>query len=353
MADFQSFLSLMVEKEASDLFFYANAIPHMRVHGLVYPVGNTRLSSKKVEEIGISLMGVERHAVFEKELESNFAICSSTNERFRVNIFKQQSNISIVIRYIKARIPSFTELGLPSVLEQLVMKKRGLILLVGATGCGKSTTLAAMTDYRNSNTKGHILTIEDPIEFTHKHKKSIIGQREVGIDTHSYGHALRNAMRESPDVLLIGEILDAATMAHALSFSKTGHLCLSTLHSNNCTQTLDRILGFFPHDAKAQILMDLSLNLVAIISQRLVTGHDGKRLPATEILLPTPFIRELIEKGDFDEVVQAMNDAKEPGMQTFDQSLLELFNADLISREEALLHVDQRSDLALTIRLSG
>ncbi len=347
----ESFLKLMADKNASDLFFCSGSPVHIKVEGILSPVGTKILTGAMVKEVAYGLMGEERIQAFQTELECNFAI-SALDERFRVNIYKQKGDYAIVIRYIKNKIPDIKTLGLPNFLHELVMRKRGLILVVGATGSGKSTTLAAMIDHRNASRKGHILTIEDPIEFTHHYKKSIIGQREVGIDTLSYENALKSAMRESPDVILVGEIRDATTMAQVMSFSKSGHLCLSTFHANNAVQTLDRIVSFFPPDIRRQMLMDLSLNLVAIVSQRLIMGSKGKRVPAIEVLQLTPYIRELIEKGQFDDIMSAMAESDEPGIMTFDKSLFDLYRMGRITKEEALSNVDTNSDLALKIRLS-
>ena len=258
----------------------------------------------------------------------------------------------MVVRYIKGHIPSLEELRLPPILQSIVMELRGLILVVGSTGSGKSTALASMIDYRNQNHRGHILTIEDPIEFIHEHKKSIVNQREVGIDTLSYGNALKNAMREAPDVILIGEVRDSATMKHAIAYAETGHLCISTLHANNANQTMDRILNFFPEDAKQQVLMDLSLNLRAIISLRLITGVDNQRIPAVEVLLNTPYISDLIEKGKVDEIKDAMTRGSEQGMQTFDQSLLTLYREGKITQENAIKFADSKNNVGLQIRLN-
>jgi twitching motility protein PilU len=267
-------------------------------------------------------------------------------------VFKQRGEVGMVIRAIKSEIPSMEQLRLPAILKDLVMEPRGLILMVGATGSGKSSTLAAMIDHRNTNSNGHILTVEDPIEFLHRHKKSIVNQREVGLDTRTYHNALKNAMREAPDVIMIGEILDTETMEAAIAFSETGHLCLSTLHSNNADQTLERILNFFPESAHKNILMNVSLNLRAIVSQRLVVGKDGKRLPAIEILLNTPMIRDLIRRGQIHEMKEAMDRSLAEGMQTFDQSLFSLYKEGKIELEEALRKADSRDGLALKIRLS-
>jgi twitching motility protein PilU len=298
-----------------------------------------------------ALMSEEQAQEFEKTLEMNFAVPLSGVGRFRVNIFRQRGQTSIVIRYINSNIPRFEEMNLPAVLGDVIMEKRGLILVCGATGSGKSTSLAAMIGHRNRNSNSHILTIEDPLEFIHSHEKSIVQQREVGIDTLSYENALKNALREAPDVILIGEIRDMETMKHAISYSETGHLCLATLHSNNANQTMDRILNFFPEVAHRQLLMDLSLNLKAIISQRLLPGKDGMRLPAVEVMLNTPLIADLISKGDISGIKEAMKESTDDRTVTFDQALLRLYNQGKISFEEAIRNADSKNDLNLAIRM--
>ena len=284
-------------------------------------------------------------------MEGNLAISISGLGRFRVNVFRQRGDVAMVIRYIKGQIPSLEELNLPITLKQLIMEPRGLVLVVGSTGSGKSTTLASMVNYRNENATGHILTIEDPVEFLHTHKKSVVDQREVGLDTLSYEVALKNAMREAPDVILIGEIRDRHTMQHAIAYAETGHLCLSTLHANNANQALDRIVNFFPDSAHHQLYMDLSLNLKAVISQRLIKSKDGKRVPAVEIMLLSTFVAELIQKGDIHAVKEAMEHGNERGMQTFDQALYKLYREGRITQEEALANADSRNNLSLRMRL--
>lgn len=350
--DIGYFLKLMTEKGASDMFLTTGAPVHIKVEGKLYPLGNTGLPAGMVKKIAYSLMDEGQVPAFERTLESNMAIAVKDAGRFRINVFKQRGEVGMVIRAIKSEIPGFEALRLPPVLRQLIMEPRGLLLVVGATGSGKSTTLAAMLDYRNQHTSGHILTIEDPIEFLHRHKKSIVNQREVGLDTHSYHEALKNAMREAPDVILIGEIRDMETMEAAISFSETGHLCLATLHSNNADQTLERILNFFPESAHKNILMNLSLNLKAVISQRLVTGQDGKRLPAVEVLINTPLIRDMIRRGQIHEMKEAMDRSLADSMQTFDQALYVLYKEGKIDLEEALNKADSRDGLALKIRLA-
>ena len=286
--DIGYFLKLMTEKNASDMFLTTGAPVYIKVEGKLYPLGNTGLPAGMVKKIAYSLMDEGQVPLFERDLELNMALSLQDAGRFRVNVFKQRGEVGMVIRSIRSVIPSIEELQLPQVLKEIIMAPRGLVLIVGSTGSGKSTTLASMIDYRNSSTSGHILTIEDPIEYLHRHKKSIVNQREVGLDTHAFHNALKNAMREAPDVILIGEILDATTMEAAIAFAETGHLCLATLHSNNADQTIERILNFFPEAAHKNVLMNLALNLRAVVSQRLVVGVDGRRMPATEVLINTP-----------------------------------------------------------------
>ena len=350
--DIGYFLKLMREKDASDLFLTTGAPVYIKVEGKLYPLGDSGLPPGMVKKITASLMDQERFAVFDQELEYNMAISLKEAGRFRINCFKQRGEYALVIRAIKSEIASIEELQLPLVLKDIITAPRGLVLIVGSTGSGKSTALASMIDYRNETQSGHILTIEDPIEFLHKHKKSIVNQREVGIDTHAFHSALKNAMREAPDVILIGEILDTTTMEAAIAFAETGHLCLATLHSNNADQTIDRILNFFPETAHKNVLMNLSLNLKAVISLRLVIGVDGHRMPATEVLINTPMIRDLIRRGEIHEIKDAMDKTLEEGMHTFDQSLFKLYKSGKVSLEEVLGKADSRDGLALKIRLS-
>jgi twitching motility protein PilU len=350
--DIGYFLKLMTEKGASDMFLTTGAPVNIKVEGKLYPLGNTGLPAGMVKRIAYSLMDEAQVPVFEREYELNMAIAVKDAGRFRVNVFKQRGEVGMVIRAIKSEIPTIEELKLPDVLKDIIMEPRGLVLVVGSTGSGKSTTLASMIDHRNSSQSGHILTIEDPIEFLHRHKKSIVNQREVGLDTHGFHTALKNAMREAPDVILIGEILDQATMEAAVAFAETGHLCLATLHSNNADQTLERILNFFPESAHKNILMNLSLNLKAVISQRLVIAKDGKRIPATEVLINTPMIRDLMRRGQTHEIKEAMDKSLEDGMQTFDQALFRLFKEGKCELEEVLRKADSRDGLALKIRLA-
>jgi twitching motility protein PilU len=350
--DIGYFLKLMTEKNASDMFLTTGAPVFIKVEGRLYPLGNTGLPAGMVKKIAYSLMDEGQVPVFERDLEFNMAIAVKDAGRFRVNCFKQRGEVGMVIRAIKSEIPTIDQLKLPQVLKDIVMEPRGLILVVGSTGSGKSTALAAMIDHRNSNNTGHILTIEDPIEFLHKHKKSIVNQREVGLDTHAFHNALKNAMREAPDVILIGEILDATTMEAAIAFAETGHICLATLHSNNADQTIERILNFFPEGAHKNVLMNVALNLRAIVSQRLVIGVDGRRMPAAEVLINTPTIRDLLRRGQVHEIKQAMEESLEEGMESFDQCLFRLYKEGRIEREEALKAADSRDGLALKFRLS-
>ena len=350
--DIGYFLKLMTEKNASDMFLTTGAPVYIKVEGKLYPLGSTGLPAGMVKKIAYSLMDEGQVPVFERDLELNMAIAVKDAGRFRINVFKQRGEVGMVIRAIKSEIPSIEQLKLPQILKEIIMEPRGLVLVVGSTGSGKSTSLAAMIDHRNSSTSGHILTIEDPIEFLHKHKKSIVNQREVGLDTHAFHNALKNAMREAPDVILIGEILDTTTMEAAISFAETGHLCLATLHSNNADQTLERILNFFPESAHKNILMNLSLNLKSVISQRLVIAKDGKRVPAVEILINTPLIRDLMRRGEVHEIKEAMEKSLEEGMQTFDQALYRLYKEGKCELEEVLRNADSRDGLNLKIRLS-
>jgi twitching motility protein PilU len=349
--DIGYFLKLMTEKGASDMFLSTGAPVNIKVEGKLYPLGSSGLPHGMVKRIAYSLMDEGQVPQFERDLEMNLATAVKDAGRFRINIFKQRGEVGMVIRSIKSVIPTIEELQLPVLFKELVMEPRGLVLVVGASGSGKSTTLASMVDYRNINRPGHILTVEDPIEYLHRHKKSVVNQREVGLDTHSFHDALRNAMREAPDVIMIGEIRDTETMEAAIAFSETGHLCLATLHSNNADQTLERIMNFFPEVAHRNILMNLALNLRAVISQRLVMGKDGRRMPAVEVLLNSPLIRDLIRRGQVHEIKEAMDRSLSEGMQTFDQSLMTLYREGRIDLEEALSKADSRDGLALKIRL--
>ncbi len=350
--DITPYLKMMSERDASDMFLSTGAPISMKMEGELATVGDTPLGTGVCDQIANALMSEAQKAEFERELELNMAIAVPGSGRFRVNIFRQRGEVGLVIRAIRSDIPSIEDLRLPTVLKDIIMAPRGLILIVGSTGSGKSTTLASMIDHRNSTSPGHILTIEDPIEYLHRHKQSIVNQREVGLDTHSFHAALKNAMREAPDVILIGEIRDEQTMEAAIAFAETGHICLATLHSNNADQTIERILNFFPEGAHKNVLMNIALNMKAIISQRLVVGTDGHRMPATEVLINTPMIRDLLRRGQVHEVKMAMENSLQDGMQSFDQCLFRLYKEGKIEMEEALKAADSRDGLALKFRLS-
>jgi twitching motility protein PilU len=351
--EFDDYLKILAEKDGSDLFLSTGAPPSAKFHGKLMAIDRKIMHPGEIEAIASQIMNEEQKAEFEKKPEMNLAISQSQVGRFRVNIFKQRNQVSMVIRAIKVDIPDWRALNLPEILPKLVMQKRGLILFVGGTGSGKSTSLAALIDYRNSNSSGHIITIEDPVEFVHRHKKSIVNQREVGVDTDSFEDALKNTLRQAPDVILIGEIRDQETMEHALAFAETGHLCISTLHANNANQALDRVINFFPEERHKQLFLDLSLNLQAFISQRLIPTVDGKRCAAIEILLGSPRVCDLIKKGAIDEIKEVMLKSETGGMMTFDTALLNLYNEGKISYEEALKNADSKNNLALKIKLSG
>jgi twitching motility protein PilU len=347
-------LSKVVEYGGSDLFISADFPPSIKHQGLMKPLGQQNLPSDQTKLFAYSLMNEKQRLEFETELECNFAISVPNVSRFRVNVFQQQLHVGMVIRTITAEIPSFTKLQLPTSLKDVIMEKRGLVLVVGGTGSGKSTSLAAMIDHRNENSAGHIITVEDPVEYVHKHKKSMITHREVGVDCHSWHNALKNTLRQAPDVILIGEIRDTETMEHAIAFAETGHLCLGTLHANNANQALDRIINFFPDERRNQLLMDLSSNMKAIISQRLVRTEDGRgRRAAVEIMLNTPLMSDLILKGNFHELKEVMSKSRELGMQTFDQALFDLYNQGAIAYEEALRNADSVNELRLQIKLKS
>jgi len=344
----------MISKKASDLFITAGFPPAFKVDGKMTPVSNQPLSHQHTQELARSIMNDRQTAEFEATHECNFAISPHGIGRFRVNVFMQQQHVGMVMRTITTKIPDLDELGMPATLKEIVMTKRGLVILVGATGSGKSTTLAAMLGHRNQNSYGHIITIEDPVEYVHEHDHCIITHREVGVDTDSWEAALKNTLRQAPDVILIGEIRDRETMEYAVAFAETGHLCLATLHANSANQALDRIINFFPEERREQLLMDLSLNLKALISQRLIPNKNGiGRAAAMEILLNSPLISDLIFKGDVHGIKTVMAGPRELGMQTFDQSLYDLFEADAISYEEALKNADSVNDLRLKIKLDS
>ena len=340
---------LMVDKKASDLFFTTYAPVMIKIEGKIMPVNQVELTPKLVRQAALELMNEQQLEQFTKDLEIDFAVSEPGLGRFRVNIFHQRGNVAMVLRFITPELPQLDQLGVPDTLKDLVMLRRGLILMVGATGSGKSTTLAAMIDHRNRNSASHIVTIEDPIEFLHSNHKSIVNQRELGLDTHSYARALRSAMREAPDVILIGEIRDRETMQAAIDLAGTGHLAIATLHANNAPETLDRIINMYPNAQHKQVLMDLAQYIRAVISQRLVRSKEGKRVPAVELMLNTPHIAELILKGDISAVKEAFKDTREPGMQTFDESLFDLYRRGVISMEEALSNADSRANLEAKI----
>ena len=349
MLNTRPLFKLMVERKASDLFFTSNAPVKIKIEGQIFPVNKQILSPESVRQAAYGLMTPEQAEHFDEDLEIDFAISEHGLGRFRVNVFYQRGYPAIVLRYITADMPKLDALGMPQAYKDLVMTKRGLILMVGAAGSGKSTTLAAMIDYRNEYSYGHILTIEDPIEYLHTNKKSLVNQREVGLDTKSYARALRSAMRAAPDVILIGEIRDRETMEAAIYLAGTGHLCISTLHANNCAETLDRIINLYPNEQHNQVFLDLSQYLRAVLSQRLVMGKDGKRVAAAEVMLNTPHISELIKKGDVVGVKEAMRSTTEKDMQNFDGALYGLYKQGKIELEEALRNADSRTNLEAKI----
>ncbi|HYD33273.1 MAG TPA: PilT/PilU family type 4a pilus ATPase [Methylophilaceae bacterium] len=347
-------LRLMMAKKASDLFITAGFPPAMKIDGKMTPVTNQALTAQQAKEIARSIMNDKQASEFDATKECNFAIGIPNVARFRVNAFVQRGSTGLVFRTITTQIPKFEDLNLPEVLKDVVMTKRGLVILVGGTGSGKSTTLAAMIGYRNENSYGHIITIEDPVEFVHDHKNCVVTQREVGVDTDSWFAALKNTLRQAPDVILIGEIRDRETMDYAIAFAETGHLCMATLHANSTNQALDRIINFFPEERRHQLLMDLSLNVKAFVSQRLVPKKEGKgRAAAVEILLNSPLISDLIFKGEVHEIKEIMAKSREIGMQTFDQALFDLYESDQISYEDALRNADSVNDLRLQIKLKS
>jgi twitching motility protein PilU len=348
---FEDCLKILVEEEGSDLYYSTGAPPSAKFYGTLRKLSDVRMAPGEIEELAYSIMDPTQQEQFGHSPEMNLAISRSGLGRFRVNIFKQRNQVSMVIRRLGTDLPSYKDLGLPETLVQLITQKRGFILFVGGTGSGKSTSLAAMIDYRNENTEGHIITIEDPIEFTHNHKRCIVNQREVGSDTDSFEDALANTLRQAPDVILIGEIRHRETMEHALAFAETGHLCVSTLHANSANQAMDRIINFFPEERHAQLLQDLSLNMRAIISQRLIPTLDGKRAAAIEVLIGTPRAADLIARGEVSELKELMEKSEEQGMQTFDRALYKLYKDGKISLEEALKNADSRNNLRLKISL--
>ncbi|KRW58162.1 twitching motility protein PilT [Pseudomonas sp. TTU2014-080ASC] len=344
-------LKILSTQDGSDLYLSTGAPPCAKFNGVLKALSAEPLKSGEVAAIADSVMDSAQREEFERELEMNLAISIPSVGRFRINIFKQRNEVSIVARNIKMEIPRFEDLKLPEVLLKTVMEKRGLVLFVGGTGSGKSTSLAALIDYRNRNSGGHIITIEDPVEYVHRHKKSIINQREVGVDTRSFHAALKNTLRQAPDVILIGEIRDRETMEHALAFADTGHLAISTLHANNANQALDRIINFFPEDRRPQLLNDLGNNLKAFISQRLVKTVDGKRRAAVEVLLGTPTVRDLIKRSELSEIKEIMEKSRNLGMQTFDQALISLVHEGAITEEEAVKNADSANNVRLQLKL--
>lgn len=347
--DLNTLLSKMESMQASDLYLSTGAPPSVKTQGVLQALGDTAFRSNEVKALAYSIMSADKIAAFEKTFEMNMAITTPNASRFRVNIFIQRAEVTMVIRRIQTVIPSLEDLDLPPIFKDLIMEKHGLILFVGATGCGKSTSLASLINHRNENSTGHIITVEDPVEYIHQHKKSIVNQREVGLDTLSYEEALKNTLRQAPDVILIGEIRSQDTMEHAIAFAETGHLCLSTLHASNADQAFDRIINFFPSKRKKQLLLDLSFNMRAIISQRLIPTVDGKRAAAIEILIGTPLIRSLIHRGEIHALKEVMERSGEFGMQTFDQALEKLYLAGKISLADALQNADSRNNLRLKI----
>jgi twitching motility protein PilU len=346
------YLKYMVEKDASDIYFTVGVPPAFRIEGVVSLYGDRALSAEDTKNFAYAIMNERQRAKFEEEMEMNLAIFQPEYGRFRVNIFRQKSFIGIVIRQIKLTIKTIDDWGLPAIMKDICMSKRGLVLVVGATGSGKSTTLAALIDYRNSNQPGHIITIEDPVEFVHQHKMSVVTQREVGFDTLSFYNALKNTLRQAPDVILIGEIRDAETMEDAITFAETGHLCLATLHANNANQALERILNFFPIERHLQIYMQLSLNIRSIISQRLIPTVEGKRAAAIEILLDSPRVKDLILKGEITLLKETMAESYFEGMQTFDQHIFDMYQAGLLDLDNAIAYADSPNDVRLKIKMA-
>ncbi|MDP5238103.1 PilT/PilU family type 4a pilus ATPase [Uliginosibacterium sp. 31-16] len=350
----QDLLKLMVTKKGSDLFITAGFPPAIKIDGKIVPQSNQILSPQHTQDIARAVMNDKQAAEFESTKECNFAISPSGIGRFRMNAFVQQGRIGLIARTIAARIPTLDELGMPPILREIAMSKRGLVIFVGGTGTGKSTSLAALVDYRNEHTYGHIITLEDPIEYVHTHKNCVITQREVGLDTETWEAGLKNTLRQAPDVILMGEIRDRETMDYGIAFAETGHLCLATLHANSANQAIDRIINFFPEERRAQLLMDLSLNLRALVSQRLLPRKESKgRVPAIEVMLNSPLISDLIFKGEVTELKDVMKRSREIGMQTFDQALFDLYEAGLINFEDALRNADSVNDLRLQIKLNS
>jgi len=346
-------LQVMVDKDASDLYLMAGAPPGYRIDGVILRLGETAINPAIIEKLANSLMNEKQKAEFATEMEMNLSAAIEGLGRFRVNVYRQRGSVGMVIRQITTEIPSLDELNLPDIFKEIAMSKRGLVLMVGATGSGKSTSLAALVDWRNSNQTGHIITIEDPVEFMHTHKKCFVSQREVGSDTASFRAALKNTLRQAPDVILLGEIRERETMEHAISFAETGHLAMATLHANNANQALERIINFFPEEQHQQVYMNLALNLRAILSQRLVKTVDGKRAAAIEIMINSPRLSDLILKGDVSAIKGTMEESTQYGMRTFDQSLFELWNDGQISEVEALRNADSANNLRLKMKMTS
>ncbi len=344
-------LGLMAQSNSSDLYLTVDSPPMFKTEGIIKPYGNSSLNAHQVEDIANSLMNERQKAIFAETFEMNLALYYPDVGRFRVNIYRQKNYVGLVFRMIKMEIETLDDLGMPEILKDISMTKRGLVLLVGGTGTGKSTTMAAMVDERNRKTTGHIITVEDPVEFIHHHKKCIISQREIGMDTLNYSNALKNTMRQAPDIIQIGEIRDAETMEAAIAFAETGHLCISTLHANNANQAIERIMNFFPHEKHNQMYFQLSLNMRAFISQRLITTVDNKRVAAIEILLDTPRVKDLIMKRSIDVLKEAMAAGNEEGMQTFDQGIFKLYKEGTITYENAMAYSDSANDLRLKIKI--
>jgi len=349
--DLTALLAHMVNMRASDLFISVGAAPTIKVEGHSTPISSDLISPQQAQELIYSIMDDEQSKCFENAMELNMGLNLPNVGRFRINVYRQRGDPALVARYIKSEVPSISALGLPGKLQELILEERGLILVVGGTGTGKSTTLASMIDYRSQQRTGHILTVEDPIEFIHQHKTSLVNQREVGLDTLSYANALKNALREAPDVIMIGEIRDLDTMKHAVTYAETGHLCIATLHANSASQAMERILNFYPETAYKQVLMDLSLHLKSIISQRLAHSINGSRVAAVEIMINTPFVADLIKNGKLEKIKDAMQQGKPQGSQIFDDALYELYQSGQISEQEALRLADSRNNLALKLRL--
>ncbi|PKM43670.1 MAG: type IV pili twitching motility protein PilT [Gammaproteobacteria bacterium HGW-Gammaproteobacteria-1] len=350
--EFDQLLKLMVHKNASDLFITAGIPPSMKVNGQIAPVAKASLTPDQAKQVVYSIMNDDQRETFESTRECNFALSRSGIGRFRVNVFQQRNQVGMVLRKIETKIPTFDDLNLPPILAELAQTKRGIVLFVGGTGSGKSTSLAAMVDYRNKNSHGHIITVEDPIEYVHQHAGCIVTQREVGIDTDTFEDALVNTLRQAPDVILIGEIRHRETMEHAIAFAETGHLCLATLHANNANQAMDRIINFFPEDRRQQLLMDLSLNLKAVVAQRLIPRADGQgRRVAVEVMINTPFMADLILKGEVHMLKEQMKKGAQSGMRTFDQALYELYRGGHITVEEALRNADSANEVRLMVKL--